>query len=131
MKTCLQCGLVLPLTQFRRLNGQQPYASRCRKCARNPGPLQMTEKVQSKPKRTPLWADHEKIRAVYAHAAYLRARGQVVEVDHIVPLRGRHASGLHTHDNLRVIPAKENHVKNNGMPIDPYGIEPTWKALGG
>jgi 5-methylcytosine-specific restriction endonuclease McrA len=40
------------------------------------------------------------------------------EVDHIIPLRGKKASGLHTPWNLRVIPMSENRRKSNIMVGD-------------
>jgi hypothetical protein len=77
----------------------------------------------------PTWADQEKIAAVYAEAAALRALGIDCEVDHIVPLRGRTASGLHTHDNLVILLRADNRTKGNRVPDDPYAIEPTWHSV--
>lgn len=60
------------------------------------------------------WADHEAIAAVYEDAARLtRETGVPHEVDHIVPLQGRLVSGLHVHQNLRVILRSENRAKQN------------------
>ena len=39
------------------------------------------------------------------------------EVDHIIPLRGELASGLHVESNLQVITADENRKKNNNYRI--------------
>jgi hypothetical protein len=66
----------------------------------------------SRMKRIPPWADVQLIEDIYLYAKTMRACGVDVHVDHIVPLRGKLVSGLHTHDNLQVIPAKENMRKN-------------------
>lgn len=64
---------------------------------------------------TPLWADYDKIKAVYAEAQSYAALGLDVHVDHIVPLRGRTVCGLHVHNNLRVILAPDNLGKSNAL----------------
>lgn len=68
---------------------------------------------------TPPWADHQKIRAVYAWAKHLEPLGINCEVDHIVPLRGKNVCGLHVHDNLRVVIDVENRSKGARM-MDPF-----------
>jgi hypothetical protein len=62
------------------------------------------------------FSDMEKIAAVYADAAELRALGLDVHVDHFFPLRGRFVSGLHVHTNLRVVLAEDNQRKYNKFP---------------
>jgi hypothetical protein len=60
-------------------------------------------------KRTPSWADHDAIRAVYEAAASMsRATGIKYHVDHEIPLRGKLVSGLHVAENLQIIPARAN-----------------------
>lgn len=85
----------------------------------------------SKLQRTPLWAEHDKIAAVYEHAAGIAALGVDVHVDHIVPLRCKIASGLHNHWNLRVLIGTENLRKGNRLPPDPYAIIPTYFEMKG
>lgn len=59
--------------------------------------------------RTAPWADYNIIRFFYATRTYLaKDTGSEWHVDHVVPLRGRRVSGLHTHHNLVVVPALEN-----------------------
>jgi len=63
--------------------------------------------------RTPAWADLEKIEAIYTQAREMRDAGEIVEVDHVIPLRGKVVSGLHVDGNLAIIPASRNRVKSN------------------
>lgn len=71
--------------------------------------------------RTPLWLttdEHWMIEQAYDLAA-LRTKmfGFPWHVDHVIPLRGKLASGLHTPYNLQVIPAIHNLRKSNRMEI--------------
>lgn len=62
----------------------------------------------------PAWSNSFFIAEIY-ELAQLRTRITGVEhhVDHVVPLRSRLVCGLHTHDNLAVIPWYENVSKGN------------------
>lgn len=71
----------------------------------------------SKLLQTPAWADHEAIGIVYRAAEVIRASGFDVHVDHIIPLQGRRARGLHVHTNLRIIEANANRIKANRLEI--------------
>lgn len=68
----------------------------------------------SKIQRTPAWADLDKIAEVYEEARRMTEEtGVPYHVDHEIPLRGRTVSGLHVHENLRVVPARVNLTKSN------------------
>lgn len=58
-------------------------------------------------KRTPKWADLKAIAEFYANCP------EGFHVDHIIPLRGKIVSGLHTLENLQYLPALENYKKAN------------------
>jgi hypothetical protein len=68
----------------------------------------------------PPWARKDpRIRAVYEIAAWLRSRGDDVQVDHIYPLRPKHHDdpvGLHVYENLQILSAQENRRKRNKQP---------------
>ena len=56
----------------------------------------------------PAWADREQIKAVYRTAKELG-----LEVDHVIPLRGKTVSGLHVAENLQPLGSTENKRKGN------------------
>ena len=63
---------------------------------------------------TPAWADIAKIKEIYREARMLTERtGEQHHVDHIYPLKSRQICGLHVHQNLRIIPARDNIRKSN------------------
>jgi 5-methylcytosine-specific restriction endonuclease McrA len=57
--------------------------------------------------RTPGWADLDAIQEFYQGCP------QGHHVDHIVPISGKHVSGLHVLENLQYLPARENSRKAN------------------
>lgn len=61
----------------------------------------------TKKNATPKWADLNKIKQIYLDCPI------GYHVDHIIPLRGIGASGLHIETNLQYLPAKENLSKRN------------------
>lgn len=66
--------------------------------------------------RTPFWLlpiDYFEMECIYRYRNGLRDCGLEYEVDHILPLQGKKVSGFHVPENLQVIPAYENRLKNN------------------
>ena len=59
------------------------------------------------------WNDPDLTKAYYALAKIYREAGFDCHVDHIAPLRGKTVSGLHVHNNLTVLPARDNLAKGN------------------
>lgn len=67
-------------------------------------------------KAIPPWVDLEKIKEIYKQARDLTvSTGIQYVVDHILPLNGKTVTGLHVHENLRVITWKENASKGNRL----------------
>jgi hypothetical protein len=83
----------------------------------------------AKMQRVPKWANDAMTKAVYTHAGELRALGLDVDVDHIVPLQGELASGLHVHWNLQVVLMSDNRSKKNQVDFDAYNVRPTYLSL--
>lgn len=71
----------------------------------------------SKLQRTPKWLTKEQkndIKFYYQAAKYFsNLFNQKMDVDHIVPLRGKNVSGLHVPWNLQLMVHKANIEKNN------------------
>jgi len=69
--------------------------------------------------RTPKWLNSGElfeIECIYKYCGALRSIGLKYEVDHIIPLAGKNASGLHVPSNLQVIPMIQNRQKSNKLP---------------
>lgn len=88
--------------------------------------IKKPSKLKKDPKRhdrlrlcTPKWLsnDQEKqITQIYDNARKLReVHGLDVEVDHIVPVKGKNVSGLHVPWNLRIIKKEHNRLKGNNI----------------
>lgn len=63
-------------------------------------------------KRTPVWADTEKLSEFYANCP------EGMTVDHVLPLRGKLISGLHIPENLQYLTRTDNGHKHN--KFTPY-----------
>lgn len=63
--------------------------------------------------RTPAYADLKAIEKFYIDAP------DGMEVDHIIPLKGKTISGFHVLNNLQYLTSKENDTKGNRFPYYP------------
>lgn len=72
-------------------------------------------RAAAKLNRTPAWANHDSIGFVYRAASIAKVTWPEfdVEVDHDLPLRGLTVSGLHVHNNLRLMRGTANVQKGN------------------
>ena len=121
-RTCVECKRIDKIKW-----GNQPHvkeASIARANAHNKAHpekhLARTRKRQAALlQRVPKWDPHAHlIVAKYQLAAMLsKASGVPHHVDHIIPLQGKKASGLHVFSNLRVIPGSDNVKKSNKFPV--------------
>ncbi len=66
--------------------------------------------------RTPAWADHAAILAIYVECERRnQATGVKHVVDHEIPLQGESVSGLHVASNLQILTEQENLSKGNKL----------------
>ena len=65
----------------------------------------------NKKRRTPKWANLDKIREFYENCP------DGMEVDHIIPLRGKDITGLHIETNLQYLSKSDNSRKGNRFDI--------------
>ena len=61
----------------------------------------------------PAWCNLKVMRAYYELAEQCRTVGVNIQVDHIVPLRGKAVCGLDCEDNYQLLLASVNSSKNN------------------
>jgi hypothetical protein len=94
------------------------YAAENRGSLRPYNAQRQMKRTAKKRQQTPPWFDHAKAAEVYLFAEEFRAAGFDVEVDHIVPLQGQRATGLHWHGNLRVCLRGVNRSKSNKLIDD-------------
>lgn len=107
-KKCWACSRILPLKDFYSDRGKSDNLSG------DCNPCHIIRKQQQKlfiRQRTPSWSEAEKIEMVY------RMCPKGMQVDHIIPLRGKLVSGLHVIENLQYLTTKANLVKSNKYEI--------------
>lgn len=136
LKSCLRCNADKPMAQFLcTFRTTHPdWCVKCRASVRNHESKTrtgryaqaMVRRAIAEKRQTPRWNKPRDMNLVYGYAKFLRDNGIDCHVDHIVPLRGETASGLHCADNLRVLIARDNVAKSNAVPNDALEIPSEW-----
>lgn len=117
-KTCVTCSAIArSVWSEKNRHKDNSYKAKWNKDNKDKK-LVLTRKRQiGKINRTPRWLtdfDKLKIKCIYSIAAMLtRENKEPWHVDHIIPLQGKHVSGLHVPSNLQFIRGKENSKKFN------------------
>ena len=119
-KACLICQFILDNFETLQRNKRSFYVKTW--ANKNPDKVNTKSKVSGKKRklRVPRWLTKEQkdyMDAVHMEAKALRKGGLNVHVDHIIPLCGDNISGLHVPENLEIVPALDNLLKNNNWEL--------------
>lgn len=107
-KKCTGCNNILHFSHFSsNISKRNNLQTLCKPCHI----LQSKKHKYYIYERTPLWAELSLIETFYKNCP------EGYHVDHIIPLRGKHVSGLHTINNLQYLLADENRLKSNSYDI--------------
>lgn len=95
---------------YREANPERKKASDRAWAQANPGKVNANNAKRRACRRNaiPVWADFVAIKLVYQ-----KARELGMQVDHVVPLRGKTVCGLHVWENLQALLSVENIKKGN------------------
>jgi ATPase subunit of ABC transporter with duplicated ATPase domains len=106
------------MAEYRQQDSQKQKAAQRSRIWRQENPALLSAlSAGSKAARkiaTPTWANKKIIDFLYATRLYMQQdTNQDWHVDHHIPIKGKTVSGLHVHNNLRVVPATYNLRKSN------------------
>ncbi len=97
----------------RQKRANEAYYNKNNAAIRARAVLQRADKAH----RTPKWLSKEdlkEIEQIYRDCKDVQwLTNEPLEVDHIVPLKGKNVSGLHVPWNLRIVARSENRLKSN------------------
>lgn len=126
-KTCTECLTEKTLQEFALdKSGKFGRRSKCKVCQQEAKKAKRAvynaydaiRRAKSKCYLTQ--AQREQVKAIYASAAELRARGFDVVVDHLDPVNGKIVCGFTHPDNLAIISTAANLIKSN--TFQPYRV---------
>lgn len=112
-----QCRAVITAWSAKNPEKVKQYAAKIKRTHKGKVNAATAKRRYAKLQRTPAWLtsdDYWMIEEAYKLAAMrTTAFGFPWHVDHVLPLQGKHVSGLHVPSNLQVIPGTENIRKGN------------------
>jgi hypothetical protein len=114
-KYCHKCNLVKEAEYFSfnksRWDGLASYCKICQAALELPHAANKTAKYNaSKLQRTHSWLSEKDLQEI---ANFYANCPEGFEVDHVIPLQGKFASGLHVRSNLQYLTKEENAKKSN------------------